>query len=303
MDTVQKGTKIDATKIGFAPPNVLANGAKLVWVNYDSTRFNVETPWMTLPWAMSSFTEGEFPKHSITLSFRGMDDDTTGKSDKELKQIRGLKDFHDRLCDVDNVLIDGAVNNSKEWFKKASISRDVAENLFNPIIKVSRDKDTGEPDGKFAPTMRVKVPQRDGIWECKVFDKDGKNQFMINEGLPLDDAALRRGDRPGTRMEDIMTKNSKIKCILNCVGLWVASGNYMCQWKLTMARVDVAKSSLNVGFGSDSDDDEDTDGGSAQPAAVEDSDGSDPEPEPEPEPEVVVTPPKVKKPRKKKAAE
>jgi hypothetical protein len=297
MDTVQKGTKIEASKLGFAPPNVLSNGAKLVWVNYDKSRFNVETPWMSLPWPLSSFTEGEYPKHSVTLSFRGMDDDTTGKTDKEIKQNSSLKEFHDNLCDVDNVLIDGAVSNSKEWFKKASISRDVAENLFNPIIKVSKDKETGEPDGKFAPTMRIKVPQRDGIWECKVYDKDGKKQYMIND------------PESGDRMEDLMTKNSKIKCILNCVGLWVASGNYMCQWKLTMARVDVAASSLNVGFGSDSDDDEaDAEPkkeSSPAPVAVMDSDDSDAPGDhaPEEPDEVVMAPTKVKKPRKKKGPE
>jgi len=226
-----------------------------------------------------------------------MDDDTAGKTDKEIKQNKALKEFHDKLCDVDNVLIDGAVSNSKEWFKKASISRDVAENLFNPIIKVSKDKETGEPDGKFAPTMRIKVPQRDGIWECKVYDKDGKKQYMIND------------PESGDRMEDLMTKNSKIKCILNCVGLWVASGNYMCQWKLTMARVDVAASSLNVGFGSDSDDD-DADAepkkeSSPAPVAVMDSDDSDAPADAGPEePDVVVSAPaKVKKPRKKKGPE
>lgn len=296
MDTVQKGTKIDASKIGFAPPNILPNGAKLVWVNYDSTRFNVETPWMSLPWAMSSYTDDKYPKHSITLSFRGMDDDTDGKTAQEIKQNEALKQFHDRLCEVEDVLIDGAVKNSKEWFKKANISRDSAQLLFNPIVKVSKDKETGEPDGKYAPTMRVKVPQRDGIWECKVHDKDGSTQFAIND------------PNSGHRMEDIMTKNSRIKCILNCVGLWVASGNYMCQWKLTMARVDVAQSSHSLGFHPDSDDEDyDNVSAPAAPAAVEDSDEEDddgePEPEPEPEPTPVVTAPKVKKPRKKKTAD
>ena len=288
MDTVQKGTRIEAGKIAFAPPNILPNGAKLVWVNYDSSRFNVETPWMSLPWQMSTFTDDKYPKHSLTLSFRGMDDDTTGKSEKEVKQIEALRSFHDRLCEVDNALIEGAVNNSKEWFKKPSISREVAANLFNPVIKVSRDRDTGEPDGKYPPTMKVKVPQRDGIWECKVYDKDGVNQFNVND------------PESGHRMEDIMTKNSRIKCILNCVGLWVASGNYMCQWKVTMARVDVAQTTPSLGFHPDSDDEDAAPESQSQsgPAQVEDSDGSDNEPEPEPEPEPAPAP-KVKKPRKK----
>ena len=39
--------------------------------------------------------------------------------------------------------------------------------------------------------------------------------------------------------EDIFVKNTRVRAIITCVGLWVASGNYMCQWKLTRAEVDI----------------------------------------------------------------
>jgi hypothetical protein len=230
MEQVTKGKNIKSSNIAFAPAKVLDNGAKLVYVNYNGGRFTVQTPWMDLPWAMSSFTEDKYPKHSITLSFRGMD------------ERPDLKIFHDAIQEVEKRIIQGGVDNCASWFKKQKLSSDVVSNLFNPILRVSCDSE-GVPNGKYPPTMRVKVPQRDGIWESKIYDKTG-NQYRINDS------------QSGDRMEDLLVKGSKIRCIIQCVGLWVASGNYMCQWKVTRAEVDVPETSGNHSFLPDSDDED-----------------------------------------------
>jgi hypothetical protein len=230
MEQVTKGKNIKSSNIAFAPAKVLDNGAKLVYVNYNGGRFTVQTPWMDLPWAMSSFTEDKYPKHSITLSFRGMD------------ERPDLKIFHDAIQEVENRIIQGGVENCASWFKKQKLSSDVVSNLFNPILRVSCDSE-GVPNGKYPPTMRVKVPQRDGIWESKIYDKTG-NQYRINDS------------QSGDRMEELLVKGSKMRCIIQCVGLWVASGNYMCQWKVTRAEVDVPESSGNHSFLPDSDDED-----------------------------------------------
>ena len=109
-------------------------------------------------------------------------------------------------------------------------SRDGVEEKFNPIIKESRDKETGELDGRWPPSMKVKVPRRDGVWECKVFNKD-RTEYNINDS-----------ENP-VNCEDLFVKNTKVP-ILQCVGLWIASGNYMCQWKLVKAEVDVPRISV-----------------------------------------------------------
>lgn len=282
MDQVIKGKNIDASKITFAQPKVLDNGAKLVYVGYNGGKFMVQTPWMDLPWQMSTYSEGPYPKHSVTLSFRGMD------------ESKELSDFHKNMLEVEEALINGGVSNSVAWFKKKNLTSDVVKNLFNPVIKVSCDKDTGEPDGKYPPTMRLKVPQRDGVWECKVQSKNG-DTFRINDA------------ESGEHLEDIFVKNSKVQFIMQCVGLWVASGNYMCQWKVVRAKVDVPDVSGNATFLPDSDVEDDDDEDEVKttksdgPQMLEDSDeesGDEAEEEVvEEEPEVVVEEPKPKKKR------
>ena len=182
------------------------------------------------------------------------------------------------------------MENSIAWFKKKSTSRDVVEALFNRVVKVSTDKDTGEPDGKWPPTMKLKMPRRDNVWEASFIDKSGKVYDINNK-------------EGGDNLEDVLVKNTRMRAIIQCVGLWVASGNYMCQWKLTKAEVEVPDSSGQHEFLDDSDD-EDGDGNEAPSNFIEDSndedeDGSNeikdneeentepkvPSPEPEPEPE------------------
>ena len=167
-----KGKNIDVSKITFSEPRVLDNGAKLVYVNYNGGKFSVQTPWMTMPWKMGVYEEpgSNYKKYSIDMSFKDMD------------QNPDMKAFHDKLKEVESTIIDGGLKNCVSWLKKdpSKTNRDVIDAVFNPILKVSKDKETGMPDGKWPPNMKLKVPCRDGQWECKVF-KTGGEMYKIND--------------------------------------------------------------------------------------------------------------------------
>jgi hypothetical protein len=285
MDQLIKGKNIDTSRISFSAPKVLDNGAKLVYLNYNGGKFCVQTPWMSMPWTMSCYNEGPYPKYSAELSFKGMDEQ------------EDLQTFHDKFVEVQNRIVDAGLENSVAWFKKKTESREVIEAIFNTIVKVSKDRETGEPNGKYPPTIKVKVPQMNKNWDVKVFNTEGK-QYGINDA------------ESGENLEDVLVKHSRVRAIIQCVGLWIASGSYMCQWKLVKAEVDVPSTSSNQDFLPDSDD-EDGDADDSQTTEKQDngpqmlddsSDEDEEEEEAEPEPEPVPTPKKVvKKKRAKKA--
>ena len=170
MTTLVKGKNIDTSKITFSAPKILDNGAKLVYMNYNGGRLSIQSPWMSMPWKMGVYEPegGGYPKYSVDLTFKGMEDNPD------------LLGFHDKLLELENKIIEAGVENSVAWFKKKTTSKDVVDALFSKMIKVSTDRETGEPDGKWPPTMKLKVPRRDNDWETKVQDKDGK-VFNINE--------------------------------------------------------------------------------------------------------------------------
>ena len=112
--------------------------------------------------------------------------------------------------------------------------------------------------------MKLKIPCRDGVFEPK---------FVSHTGEPYN---VNGGDN----LSDIIVKRARVRCIIQCVGLWIASGNYMCQWKLVRAEVEVPESACAETFLPDSDDE----GESGAPAPVESApkmlEDSDDEPEP-----------------------
>ena len=243
-----KGKNIDTSKVAFSQPRVLDNGAKLVYLNYGGGRLSIQTPWMSMPWKMGAYLEGDYPKYSVDLTFKGMEENPE------------LQGFHDKLIELEDKIIEGGAENSVSWFKKKAASKDVVEALFSRIVKVSTDKDTGEPDGKWPPTMKVKVPRRDNVWETKVSDKSGKIYDINNT-------------ESGDNLENLLVKNTRMRGIIQCVGLWVASGSYMCQWKLTKAEVEVPESSGQHEFLEDSDNEDDNE--EAPDNFIEDSNDED----------------------------
>ena len=240
MTSTIKGKNLDASLITPADkPKQLENGSKFVWVGYKNNKLSVQTPKMNVAFNMGAYTQGEYPKYSVELSFGGMDEDA------------GLKKFYDNMNAMDEYIIDEGVKNSMAWFKTKKTSRDVVEAKYSRMIKTPTDKETGEVLSQYPQRLRLKIPFYDGKFGCEVYDKDGNK---------IDDP-----------MEDILVRGTRVKAIVECVGLWIASASYMCQWKVVRMEADVQKVSRGPAFLPDTDDegnDDESAPAAAKPAAA-----------------------------------
>lgn len=228
-------------------PSVMDSGAKYVYVGYNGKNLIVQTPKMYIPFGMNVYDKGEYPKYSVELSFQGMDED------------KSLREFHDNIMAFDDFLIEAGVKNSTSWFKKKKASKEVISALFNPQLKVPTDKETGEELTQYPKRLRLKIPFKNDKFECEFYDTQ-KNK--------LEDP-----------IEDILVKGATGKAIIQCVGLWISSSNYMCQWKLVRMEVDVPQTVKNIDFLPDTDDEEDDSSSrpatNDQPSNVVDDDDED----------------------------
>ena len=247
-----KGKNVSIKSVTVSAAKSLDNGAKLVYVNYNKGRFNIQTPPMELAWDLNCYTEGPYPKYSCEISFKGMDEDT--------KEGRELKGFHDKMVELEDKLIDEGVKNGSSWFKlaKGKVNKEVISSKFGPLVRTSKNKD-GEPDGKWPSTMRLKIQYKDNKFGCNLVDPDGE-KLLIND------------PESGTDIDTLLVKGSKVKCVIQCVGLWIASGNYMCQWQLVKAEVEVPEGMGGDDFLPDSDGELDDDEEQVSPKMLEDSD-------------------------------
>ena len=273
-----KGKNLNADLVTVSDkPSIMDSGAKYVYVGYNSKNLVVQTPEMLMPFGFNCYDKGEYPKYSVDLSFSGME---TSKS---------MQAFHDNLQSMDDRLISEGVKQSLNWFKKKSMSKEVVSSLFNSTVKTPMDKE-GEPL-PYPPRLKLKIPYKDGKCVTQFYNKQGE---LIDESP-----------------DKILVRGSKAKAVIQCVGLWISSSNYMCQWKAVRMEVEVPELSEDGGFLSDTDDEDSgsTSSGGAKTAGakaevaeeVEDSeeeddeededddeedeeDSSEDEPEPEPEP-------------------
>lgn len=236
--------EFDINNVKFSEPKSLSNGGKAIYLNYEEEGTKkiivFQTPKMMCPYGLSCFDQGEYPKYSLEMSFGGKEEDST------------LDRFYENMDSIDKKLISEGMKNSKAWFKKSKISEEVVTALYAPGIKVSKDKETGEPNNKYPPTFKVKVPFKDDRFTCGVYDSK-KNKIEDNIG-------------------DLLSKGCRVQCLIQCVGLWFAGGKYGCSWKIVQVKVNPSKTITGYSFIDDSDDEEDDNANKLKSSSAESED-------------------------------
>jgi hypothetical protein len=228
-----KASAVDMGKIKYSKVNSLPSGAKTLYVNHGDgvSPLFVQSPELTVPFDTGTF----YP-----------DNDGSGKyaikvSMDNIESNPQMKEFHDMLVKMDEQILQDGISNSLAWFKKKNPNEDVIRELYTPMVKVSRDPETGEPNGKWAPSFAFKIVKRDHKVLCDVYDSDKKAITTTGEGA--------------VDLEQMFKKGAKLKMILKCNGLWIASGKFGCTWRAEQIKIDAPAGFSGYAF-EDSDDED-----------------------------------------------
>lgn len=183
-------------------------GRKSAYVNMNSGKFQIQTPWLTSVRGVSlpppAFADPNHPKYSIKFSLDGYNEEHSD-----------VKEFVNLMQRFERFLIKEGVKNGMEWFKRKALSEEVVEEaMFSKIIKPYVDKDTGEISDKYPPSFDARVNYYDGEWGCQFYNS--KHDEIT---------------------EDVATTVSgrmRVRAIIECCPLWFMAGNkYGCKWKAT----------------------------------------------------------------------
>ena len=188
----------------------MGNGpAKTCYLNYNGGKLVVEIPWLNSSFgirqpAIEYREEGAAPKYTIEFSLKGY----RGEDNNVTELYSFLQSFQ-------NKLLEDSCANAMEWHKKKSMSKDVAEALFTPLVKFSKDKNTGEPTDMYPPTFKVKAPCWEGAWKCKAMVK-GSGTFVDGD------------------LSEHVCGRIHARAIIECSSLWFAGGKFGATWNLKM---------------------------------------------------------------------
>ena len=215
-NNVASGMTFNISDIDITAPKANKSGGKSANVLYKPTKkglyLNMEVPMLT--WGASAFKDQASGKETYDMAIQfPRQDYSTPETDILLAKFQALE----------NHIKSEAVRNSMAWFNKKTMTPEVIEALWTPMLKYSKDPQTGEPDMTKAPTLKVKLPCWDGKFNCEIYDPTGNMLYP--------DA------NTGASPMDLIPKGINIVAIVQCGGLWFANGKFGCTWRLFQAVV------------------------------------------------------------------
>lgn len=223
-ERIVDSTQLNVNNLIFCAPKATAQGSKSVNILNSATKtgLTLSTPLM-LTWGASDYkAEGEEKgngKFEMSLQFPSDEYD----NDDTRAFLANMKALEEKI--KANALV-----YSKEWFGKVHKSSEVVDALWTPMLKYQKDKLTGEYDHSKKPTLRVKLPQWEGVWKSEIYDEDANKLYPCSDAVssPL----------------DYLKKGSNVMCIIQFGGIWFVNGKFSANWKLVQAMVQKPRATL-----------------------------------------------------------
>lgn len=252
--------------VKYTKPKVNKSGGKSVGIlNKSNASLVINTP-MMLTWGVqgNDFEGNGNIKYDMALQFPNDDYQT----EPSMSFLKNMKDFEEKVKN-------DAIENSKEWFNKGKLTKEVVDALFSPMLKYPRDQETKEIDESRAPTLRIKVDKWDGEFTCEIYDLEQKMLFP--------------NEKDDVSPMSLIPKATNVALMMRCGGIWFANGKFGVTWKLVQACVkpkhslkgrcmvqlsDDDKSKMNAQKDADTDEDDAVET-PAVSTVVEDSDSDD----------------------------
>ena len=299
-EMIVKAKSFQPSKVTYKSAVVDSRGGKKVQLRLSGQPLVLAVP-MMFTWGINERVDENSGRISYDLSLVFENEKSTS-----------VNKFCEKMKELENKILDDAVANSKEWFGKGKLSREVAEAMMYPILKYPKDKQTGELDYSRNPNVKLKIPFWEGKFNIELYDTQSKPIY-----LPTKDGC--EGPQGTKTPVDLVPSRSYIKGLVACNGLWMAGCRFGVLWKLVQAQVRPPVRLVGTGIchlGSDSDDDEmlenvkkteketdETSEGDTKAPTFDSSDTDDDEEVVEAKPETPPPAPKKKKVvrRKKKA--
>jgi hypothetical protein len=139
-----------------------------------------------------------------------------------------MEEFIVSMTKLDEKIKEDAKKNCQAWFGKKSISDEVIEEKYTPIVRHYKDPESGELTGKFPAQMGFKIVQRDNVFQCKFYDESRKR-------LNVDS----KDEDDYVETSNLLSKGNSAKLLLKCNGMWFSTAGFGCTWKAEQVKVKV----------------------------------------------------------------
>lgn len=203
--------------VKFSTPRNNKHGGKAVYVNYDyedgsgPKPLRIQMPKMKAPFGISGWDKSRADKK---------DTSPTETSNDTLEFSTGAhQEIIEKLQILDEMVIEQAVANSKEYFKK-KYDEAYIKMQYKSAVKFNENED-GEVDDKYPPRLKTKLYKDEEFnYKLQVYDVDNKplkvSVYNYNEVLP---------------------KGCECVALLECAGIWIINEKFGLSWRPAQMKV------------------------------------------------------------------
>jgi len=209
---------LDINKLSFVVGPSKPGRNPSISIKYDSRNFQLKLPRMSYR-LMTRDGEDGSTSYTLSASLKGCDNFGRDRA-PETDDIGRTYNF---LMDLENKIIEAAIENSGKWFGKKRSDAVIRES-FKKILRVSSDKVDGEyvPNGKYPPSFYIKIPVYDGKVNIGlgVVDSKGNDVYVTPDNLTT-----------------VFPNNSEANLVVSASIYVMAGGGFGVTWRINGAQV------------------------------------------------------------------
>lgn len=235
----------NASKVSFSMGMAKNGRNPPINMKYDGQMFQILLPQAPVRYMSRTDQKTGQTSHTLSYTLVGCDNYGTERSTSGNE----ISNLYNSLLDLENSIIQAALENSPKWFGKKRSEEGIRES-FKRIINVSTDKIEGErvPNGKYPPSWYIKLPVYDG--EVKM----GRKGIVDRNGNPI-------AVTPDT-LSTAFPASCQAQIAVTGSVYVMAGGGFGVTWKLRAAKV-YGKTEVDAAalFGGSTEETQETSGG------------------------------------------
>lgn len=209
---------IDVNQINFVVGQAKNGRNASINIKYSGQNLQLRLPRMKFPGGISvrEAEQGDNKSYSLMGSLAGADpygkEHSTGSDD--------MAKLYNFILDLEEKIIAAALENSVKWFGKKR-SEEAIRDSFKRLLRLSVDKIDGEyvPNGKYPPSLIIKVPVYDNRVSTEVVDNRGNPMYMTPSSLT-----------------SVFPKGVEANLVVSG-SIYNVNGSFGVTWRLTYAQV------------------------------------------------------------------
>lgn len=202
----------DIKKVTYGAVKANKNGkGKSGGIYYGGKKLLLQFP-LVFTWGASEMVDEESGKKSYSVSIPIKND-----------QAEASHPLFAAMTAIQDKVLTDASSHSKEWFGK-TMSRDVAEALFTPMVKYPKvSKTDSSPDYSKTPSLKTKIQFWEDKFTIEIYNME-KEQLFGPQNQDNDPIAL-------------MPQGTYMAGLIECGGLWFTGTGFGVTWKLIQTKI------------------------------------------------------------------